>query len=467
MRTRLLLIMTAIAFASGPGRAADAPAYLAAGYKALFTCSATFLAHRTPEQIAEFELAGIYRDFEPTMVKLPSPEVDIAASSVSVTYDAAQPPRIARLHAPLGCTLLPPAAAATMPLPRLDLAAAPDRSNAAWPSGDTLDHQPVAGDAAGSPLARVIALGFDGKTYGERTRTSAVVIVADGTIVGENYADGVDVDVPQRTWSVAKSITGALVGIAAKDGLLKTDEESGLPQWSASGDSRKKIRVIDLMHMMSGLEAGPAGNRTDEIYFGGRRVVDNALTHELVAPPNTRWFYANNDVLVLSYLLRVRIRNDKKYLAYPYVKLFRRIGMTHTTAETDWDGTFILSSQVWTTARDLARFGMLLANDGVWNGERILPEGWVKLMARPAPVQPPEKRSDGSLQPGYGGDIWLFGARHGLPEGTLAAMGNRGQYVVVVPSRKVVIVRRGFDGEDARFAVDRFAADVLAALDER
>jgi len=193
--------------------------------------------------------------------------------------------------------------------------------------------------------------------------------------------------------------------------------------------------------------------------------VDHALTHELVAPPGTRWFYANDDALILSYLLRARLGDEKKYLAFPYARLFQRIGMLHTTAETDWDGTFILSSQVWTTARDLARFGMLLANDGVWNGERILPEGWVKLMATPAPVQPPAKRSDGAEQAGYGGDIWLFGARHGLPEGTMAAMGNRGQYVVIVPSRKIVIVRRGFDGEDARFAVDKFAADVLKVLD--
>src|SRR5262249_55143999 len=151
-----------------------------------------------------------------------------------------------------------------------------------------------------------------------------------------------------------------------------------------------------------GLEAGASGNRTDDIYFGGGGVVDHALTHELVAAPNTRWFYANNDTMAQSYLLRARLKNDRKYLAYPYEKLFWRIGMNHTTAETDWDGTFILSSQVWTTARDLARFGMLLANDGVWNEQRILPEGWVKLMGTPAPVQPPEKRRDGSLQPGYG-----------------------------------------------------------------
>ena len=449
-----------------PARAADAPAYLAAGYKALFTCSATFLARRSAEQIKEFELTGIYRDFEPAMEKLPAAQVDMKANSVSVAYDDAQQPRIARLNGDLGCVLLPPTGPLTTLLPKPPAGRGnSDKSYRLWPMAETLDHQPIVGDANGSPLAQTISRAFDGKNYGEHARTSAVVIVNDGAIVGEHYGLGIDVDVPQRTWSVAKSLMGALIGIAAKDGLLKAEQPTGLKPWSGAGDPRAKIRIIDLMHMSSGLDAGVSGNRTDEVYFGGGRVVDHALTHELVAAPNTRWFYANDDALLLSYVLRSRLKSDKKYLEYPYTKLFSRLGMEHTWAETDWDGTFILSSQVWTTARDLARFGMLLANDGVWNGTRILPQGWVTLMATPAPVQPPEKRSDGSLQPGYGGMIWLYGPRHGLPEGTLAAMGNRGQYVVIVPARKVVIVRRGYDGEDARFAIDKFAADVMAALD--
>jgi CubicO group peptidase (beta-lactamase class C family) len=463
MLFRITLI--ALVLAASPVRAAEAPGYLVAGYKALFTCSATFLANRSAVQIAELELSGIQGDFVAGMAKLAPAQVDVKAGTVSVVYDDEQPARIAKFRAPLGCTLLPPTAPATMAVPRLTLPAVPDRSNAAWPAGDALEQQPVVGDAKGSALAKVIARGFDGKSFGERARTSAVVIVSDGVIVGEHYALGTDVHVPQRTWSVAKSIMGALIGIAAKDGLLKADQVTRLKVWSGAGDPRAKIRIIDLMRMSSGLEAGPAGNRTDEVYFGGGRVIDHALTHELAATPNTRWFYANNDTLAQSYLLRARLGSDKKYLAYPHLKLFRRIGMMHTTPEVDWDGTFILSSQVWTTARDLARFGMLLANDGVWNGERILPEGWVKLMATPAPVQPPEKRRDGSLNPGYGADVWFFDERHGLPAGTLAAMGNRGQYVVIVPERKVVIVRRGFDGEDARFAIDKFAADVLKALE--
>lgn len=463
MRMRLALI--ALVFAASSARAADAPAYLVAGYKALFTCSSTFLAQRTPEQIKEFELSGIYGDYAAVMAKVPRAQVDMKANTVTVAYDEAQPPRIAKLNGALGCALLPPTAPATMALPQLKLKPVADRANEAWPMGDALAEQPTVGDAKGKPLAQALAAAFDGKTYGERSRTSAVVIVRDGAIVAEHYGLGVDVHVPQRTWSVAKSITGVLMGIAAKDGLLKADQPAGLKVWSAAGDPRGKIRVIDLMRMSSGLEAGASGNRTDEIYFGGGLVADHAITHELVAAPNTRWFYANNDTMAQSYLLRSRLKSDAKYLAYPHEKLFRRIGMLHTWAETDWNGTFILSSQVWTTARDLARLGMLIAEDGVWQKQRILPEGWVKLMATPAPVQPPPARRDGSAQPGYGADIWLYGERHGLPEGTLAALGNRGQYVMVMPEKKIVIVRRGYDGEDARFAIDKFSADVLKALE--
>jgi CubicO group peptidase (beta-lactamase class C family) len=131
--------------------------------------------------------------------------------------------------------------------------------------------------------------------------------------------------------------------------------------------------------------------------------------------------------------------------------------MRHTVAETDWQGNFILSSQVWSTARDLARLGLLWLNDGVWQGERILPEGWVKYMTTPSGPQPAEG-------PGYGATLWLFGPRQGLPEGSYAAQGNRGQFIMVVPSHKLVIVRRGEDPHGSRFDIAKFTADVIAAL---
>ena len=128
----------------------------------------------------------------------------------------------------------------------------------------------------------------------------------------------------------------------------------------------------------------------------------------------------------------------------------------HTVAEADWRGNYILSSQVWSTARDLARLGQFWLQDGVWQGERLLPTGWMRYMTTPSGPQP-------ATGPGYGATLWLFGPKQGLPEGSYAAQGNRGQYIMVIPSAKLVIVRRGEDPGAARFDIAKFSANVLAA----
>ena len=135
----------------------------------------------------------------------------------------------------------------------------------------------------------------------------------------------------------------------------------------------------------------------------------------------------------------------------------------HTTPETDWAGNYILSSQVWTTSRDLARLALLYQNDGVWHGQRLLPPGWSRFVATPAPAQPETVASGG---PGYGGFFWLTGARQGVPDGTYYMNGNRGQFVFIVPSKRAILVRRGFDpATGPRFDEARFAREMLAALD--
>jgi CubicO group peptidase (beta-lactamase class C family) len=142
---------------------------------------------------------------------------------------------------------------------------------------------------------------------------------------------------------------------------------------------------------------------------------------------------------------------------FPEAWLFNALGMDHTVAEHDWQGNYILSSQVWASARDLARLGQFWLQDGVWNGERVLPEDWIKYMTTPSGPQP-------ASGPGYGATMWLFGPAQGLPEGSYAAQGNRGQFIMVIPSHKLVIVRRGEDPGAARFDIAKFAADVIAAL---
>ncbi|HEX8261661.1 MAG TPA: serine hydrolase, partial [Allosphingosinicella sp.] len=155
--------------------------------------------------------------------------------------------------------------------------------------------------------------------------------------------------------------------------------------------------------------------------------------------------------------LRARLGDGERALAFPFESLLWKIGMTRTFPETDWQGNFVLSSQVWTTARDLARLGLLYQNDGVWNGERILPAGWGAYVSRRGPAQPA-----GGY--GYGATFWTFPADLGLPADAYVGQGNRGQYLAIVPSRRIVIVRRGYDGPGTGFDPGAFVRDVLAAL---
>jgi CubicO group peptidase (beta-lactamase class C family) len=450
MRT-ILLAAAVLAVAAGGARAAEDAhtRALAAGYKAAFLCSGIFNAGRPEAEIAADDLEGIYPDYQALVRTLPA-VVDREKQTVSVAFDPKLPPRIAAWRPNLGCAQLPIGAAVegVAKLPRLEIARRPPLK-AAWPDGDE--------DAAGKApktLAPVLARAFDG--YGGKT--TAVLVVTDGKIVGEQYRPGYALHTPQRTWSAAKSLTASVVGRAAQLGKLKVDAPANIPEWKTPGDPRAAITLAQLMHMGSGLWTDGPGNRTDEVYLGGGAVTEWATRMPLEVAPDSRFNYANNDTLLAARAVRASLGDGAEALAFPFAELLWRIGMNHTTPETDWQGNYILSSQVWTTSRDLARLGLLYLNDGVWNGERLLPEGWSKFVATPAPVQP-ERNT------GYGAFFWLYGPKQGLPEGTYVMNGNRGQFVFVVPSKRVVIVRRGFDSAAARFDEAKFAADVLAALD--
>lgn len=433
--------------------AADADPYtraLAAGYKAQFVCSGVFSAERTPEAIARDELAGTQENVAPLLGDLA--RIDEASKTVSVSFDPALPPRVAAWRPWLGCTGLPigadPASAANLPTLSVSppqFVRAPD-----WPYGDVGAEAKPKGDA--KALTAAIDDAF------AKTSTTGVVIVQRGRIVAERYAEGFGRHVPQRTWSAAKSIAGTLIGVAAHKGLIDPAKPAPVPEWQTPGDPRAAITTDDLLRMASGLHSDFAGNRTDAVYFGGTHVGENVPGQALEAKPGTRFRYANNDTLLAAYGLRAAIGDDAKYAAFPFTELFWKIGMTHTFAETDWRGNFILSSQVWSTARDFARLGLLYLNDGVWNGERLLPEGWVRYVSTPAGPQP------AGAPFGYGATFWLVNRTDGIPGDTFAAFGNRGQFIVIVPSRDTVIVRRGEDHAGDGFEIAPFAAAVLKAL---
>lgn len=418
---------------------------LAAGYKALMLCSATANAEfngttRTPESIHEWELTGIQAPLDDIVRDLPYEMVRESGTIdyVAVNYDEGAY-RYALYVPGLGCAVQPTG---------FDI----ESFELGYGEAEPQVRTPLPEDKAAFPdLEGLLVSAIDNDIYGEAARTTGIVIARSGTIVAEDYAIGFDASTPQRTWSVAKSIAATVVGAAVQRGETDVSATAGLGVDDT--DPRRAITIDHALRMASGRYSDTPGNRTDPLYWGGTTVDERAQNWPLLNAPGTVYRYANNDTLAAVMAI------EETLVDHPPAALFRKLGMTHTVAETDWQGNYVLSSQVWSTARDLARLGQLYLQDGVWDGERILPENWREYVSTASGPQP-----DGPF--GYGAGWWLFNTTEGVPSDTFAAMGNRGQYVVVLPSRDVVIVRRGEDMVGTRFDIAAFARDVLAALDD-
>lgn len=424
---------------------------LAAGYKALMLCGAIANADangvaRSPESVAQWELAGIQAPMDAYVADLPwtiRRRANGVVSEVAVTWAEDMPPRIASYRGrETGCALLPVGAEG--------LRGGPPHVPPA-PRGKPVAEQPM--KAANAGLGAVVERAIKGSGYGTKARTTAVLVRRGGADLAEAYAPGFDANTPQRTFSVAKSLAVTLIGAAVYRGEADVYASAGLGR--PDNDPRRAITIDHLLRMASGRYSDTPGNRTDPLYFGGATVNEVALDWPLVSPPGTTYRYANNDTLAAVAAIK------RSFAAHPPAELFAKLGMAGTVAETDWQGDYILSSQVWATADDLAKLGQLYLNDGkLPSGERILPEGWVKYVTTPSGPQP----TTGTF--GYGAGFWLLNREEGVPPDTFAAIGNRGQYVVIIPSRQVVIVRRGEDAPGTGFDIAAFTRDVLAALPE-
>lgn len=440
------------------GIAAAEEPHVVAGYRALFTCSAYFHAQRTLEQIRAIELVDV------ESFGYPAPVIDQQRRLVTATTPDGEITMIAAYRASMGCTLLPAHwDIGDVPrLPYIEYPPAPDLRRSAFPAGDAV-RLPRGGIAHRfRELKPVIERAFDGASFNDVAGgvTAAVLVVDDGTLVVERYAQGFGIHRGYRTWSTAKSISAALIGIAAAKGVLDIAATADIPEWRFPGDPRAAITYKDLLWMSSGLYSG--GNNTRAVYFAGQDAISAITSAPLEVAPGTRWKYANNDTLLALRGLRYQLNDDLKYLRFPYDELLHRIGMYHTRMETDYDGNFIGSSQVYTTARDLARFGVLLANRGVWQGERILPAEWIDFVTTPAPTRPPV-----TGEHGYGAQFWLLDQYEGIPEGTYTTAGNKGQYVTIVPEQKLVIVRTGVNPDGVRWQQQQFVAELVAALQRK
>ena len=460
--TRLSIALLSIFTFATQGQETDATivAY-SAGYKAAFTCSATFNARKSPEQIEAQELTGIYRAYQKVMNSLTA-VIDHENRRVSVEFSESLPPRISVWRPMLGCVQLPVGAdvdaivhlSSPIPVKRLR------QDNVPW-----LTLAPINGSSGNTALDEVIDGAFRGSdfnsAFGRDAFTTAILIATPNAIIAERYIEGYTHRTSQRTWSVAKSIAATVIGAAVEQGIFNVKMPTAIPEWQNPLDPRRHITVENLLHMGSGLDSNRSGSRTDRLYTGGGRVVDTAVSNSLEVAPGSRWKYANNDTLLAVHSLRVAMNDDEAFHIFPFRSVLWKLGMMDTYLETDWNGDFIMSSQVWTTSRDMARLGILYLNDGMWNGERILPVGWTNYVATQAPAQP------GAGATGYGAQFWLWNERtpH-VPNDAYAAHGNRGQYLMIIPSKNLLIIRRGHDPAGGRgFSLGAFTEAVLATLE--
>jgi CubicO group peptidase (beta-lactamase class C family) len=437
-----------------------------AGHRALFMCSAHYIAARAPADIVSWELRYADSDFTAPGEAVLEPSTQSAVGKTAHGLIA----RRAAFEAGRGCVLLP-AGKSAAELPHLNLGTEGyrlERSTAPWPDGDGSDKRAAIDGAYASRLQAVVDAAFDGHTYYEPsgswmpdTVTTGLVILYEGRIVAERYAPGWNAHTQYRAYSASKSFTNLMVGTRVLAGKLDIDAPVLFPEWQQPGDPRRVITGRHLLNMSSGLACDGGGTVSLETYFsGGRDAFTDAAERALDHPPGTVWCYSNYDALSVGRTAARSFATQREFIAHAY-RTLRRLGMRDTVIETDFAGNFIMSSQIWTTPRDLARFGLLYLNDGVWQGERVLPVGWVDFTRTPVPEGAHSiRRSSTQLPTDYGAQFWLYNDRSQLPADTFTAAGHGGQFATIVPSRGVVIARLGLQG----WRHKQFVADVLAAL---
>ena len=349
--------------------------------------------------------------------------------------------REAKLYGDQGCIIHQPSRDSVYFRPVRVTTKLPDASTMPWPMGDVLPGAPLPPEIDTAKVRMAVDAAFANPA----SYTAAFVVVYKGRIVGERYGAGANKDMQLESWSMGKSIVGTLIGLLVQQGALKLEDPAPVPEWQKTpGDPRAKIRVIDLMRMSSGLrfsrgspEDIPGYHDHDLGYTGAIDAFQFATTRPLQFDPNTFGRYRNSDPLTLGMIIRDVVRKrGEQYLTFPQRALFDKIGIRRQVLETDPYGNFLLNGYDYGTARNWARLGILYLNDGMWMGERLLPEGWTKFVSTPAPAW---------RDSAYGAMVWVNarGAWPDLPRDAFAFRGAGLQDVYVIPSRELVIVRMG------------------------
>ncbi|WP_080409301.1 serine hydrolase domain-containing protein [Burkholderia ubonensis] len=478
----------------GVAVAADAPSVtpesILGGTYAKVMCSSVFVSGRNPDSVSQEELGWL-----PPLKS----ELDRANNRLRVWAGTAS--RTAVFRSGLGCTLLDegPLAGPEKPI-----------SPAA--------RQQVEGRTSTEPFVAATISGVQKVLQDwtvENDPTSprgarATVVVQDGKIVGESYAQGYDRSMPLPGYSMAKGVAAALTGVLVKKNWLSTGKAQLFPEWSGQADLRSRITVDNLLRMTSGLlwqenyenptsdvfvmltstrdtarfaldrpltPALGAWQRAGETQIAGEREQIAKFAEVIGASPQSSggqsvvqtvkpgnyWQYSSGSTSVLSAVMRDAVRaNGGDPWRFARAELFDKLGMPSAVVEPDAIGTYVFSAFMYATALDWARFGQFLLQGGKWNGEQILPESWLAYMTRRTVV--PDALGDIS----YGAGVWLYSADAlgaAVPHDAFYLRGFEGQYLIVVPSRKLVVVRLGNTRPEENFDIRQFMSDLLKQFD--
>jgi CubicO group peptidase (beta-lactamase class C family) len=425
-------------------------------------CSAIFVVGRTPEEamalgdVIRWELLRPdWWDWDEI-----DTQVDLKRQRVTLgRYPA--PTRSAVFNGRQGCTMLAAGEDEVFFEPVEATPKLPPADETPWPMGDRTDGQKIRGINRAAVEAVLDAAYQDNDPErGER----GWVVLHEGVIVAERYGSGYDMHTRNLSFSAGKSVQSTLVGILVHDGHLDVNDAAPISEWEAP-DARSLITIKNLLQMASGLGCDNFGlthplhftpqNHHSIGYNDGINAFQASVAPPLRFVPGTVNRYRNCDMLAVGGIVRkvVEKEYDVDYLAFPQRALFDRIGVRNFIAEPDPYGNFLFNGHDYVTTRDWARFGLLYQQDGVFNGERILAEGWADFVSTPS-----------AANPGYGAFFWLATEEHKRPRDAYWASGAEGQQIVVLPSHGVVIARNAWSPTNSGSVFDGFVAEIADAV---
>lgn len=411
------------------------------GFAAKSMASTVFLSGRSPVSINQ-------NDHDVPLIKLAETKVDMDGKTASATVFGLMK-REAVYRDGLGAVLINP----DDPLVNTKPNRTTVINDAPFPYGNGKPKDTVFDNVDYALLQRSISAAFsDPETH--KTRT--VVVVYKDHIIAENYAEGFTKDTPILGWSATKSVLATLFGILEHQKKLNITDPASIAAWQE--DDRRQITLDHLLRMQSGLEWDEdytsISDVTKMLFLDGDMGLAQ-LNKKAIAKPRAIWNYSSGTSNLLSGILRKQFKTHQEYLDFPYQALIDKIGMHSMLLETDMAGNFVGSSYAWANSRDWAKFGLLYLHHGNWNGEPIFDPSWVHYCTEPT------EKSNGV----YGAHFWLNagGKFPDVPRDMYSANGYQGQYVFIIPSKDLVVVRTGL-AENPKFDVNVFLKGIVGAI---